>query len=214
MGAEGLPSPLCPIGAGLGAQRHTACWDKEARPGGLIPLGRVASCVCSLTKPADQGSVYTHIAHWARWPGVRPCTSRWKPCGGRPDMAPASPLPSICRCPAASRSFLLGPGGPAGAPPGHRLRSGGYMAAIRSGTKDKISPTDVSTLSGEPRGVRLPADLRHFAVPHGGGRWLVLCVRGLCGQLDDAGVDRDLDGAVAPGRCIASRGGPGCSGSA
>jgi DNA-binding CsgD family transcriptional regulator len=22
-----------------------------------------------LTKPADQGSVYTHIAHWARWPG-------------------------------------------------------------------------------------------------------------------------------------------------
>jgi hypothetical protein len=63
-------------------------------------------------------------------------------------MAPASPLPSIGRCSAASRSFLLGPGGPAGAPPGHRLRSGGYMAAIRSGTKGKISPTNVFTLSG------------------------------------------------------------------
>jgi hypothetical protein len=30
---------------------------------------------------------------------------------------------------ALSRSFLLGPDGPAGAPPGQRLRSGGYMAA-------------------------------------------------------------------------------------
>ena len=70
-------------------------------------------------------------------------------------MAPASPLLSIGRCSAASRSFLHSrlPDGspPAGAPPGHRLRSGGYMAAIRSGTKGKISPHDVSTLSGEPR---------------------------------------------------------------
>ena len=70
-------------------------------------------------------------------------------------MAPASPLLSISRCSAASRSFLHSrlPDGspPAGAPPGHRLRSGGYMAAIRSGTKGKISPHDVSTLSGEPR---------------------------------------------------------------
>ncbi len=66
-------------------------------------------------------------------------------------MAPAFPLLSIGRCSAASRSFLRGPDGPAGPPPGHRLRSGGYMAAIRSGTKGKISPTDVSTLSGEPR---------------------------------------------------------------
>src|ERR1039458_4542984 len=66
-------------------------------------------------------------------------------------MASAPPLPSIGRCSAASRSSLLGPDGPAGAPPGHRLRSGGYMAAIRSGTKGNISPTDVSTLSGEPR---------------------------------------------------------------
>jgi hypothetical protein len=70
-------------------------------------------------------------------------------------MTPASPLPGIGRCSAESRSFLHSrlPDGipPAGAPPGHPLRSGGYMAAIRSGTKGKISPHDVSTLSGEPR---------------------------------------------------------------
>ena len=70
-------------------------------------------------------------------------------------MTPASPLLSIGRCSLESRSFLhrrLPDGSPAaGAPPGHHLRSGGYMAAIRSGTKGKISPHDVSTLSGEPR---------------------------------------------------------------
>jgi len=44
-------------------------------------------------------------------------------------MPTASPPPSIGRCSALSRSFLLGPDGPAGAPPGHRLRSGAYMAA-------------------------------------------------------------------------------------
>ena len=57
----------------------------------------------------------------------------------------------IGRCPAASRSYLPGPDGPAEPPPGHRLRSGGYIAATRSGTKGKISRLDVSTLSGEPR---------------------------------------------------------------
>ena len=80
-------------------------------------------------------------------------------------MAPASPLPSIRRYSAASRSFLPGPGGPAGAPPGHSLRSGGYMAANRSGTKNKISPTDVSTLSGEPR--LPPAGGRRLGSDHG-----------------------------------------------
>ena len=50
-----------------------------------------------------------------------------------------------------SRSFLAGPDGPAGAPSGHHLRSGGYMAAIRKRDQGKISPLEVSTLSGEPR---------------------------------------------------------------
>ena len=68
-------------------------------------------------------------------------------------MNPASPLFSIGRCSAASRSFLPGPDGPAGPPPGHRLRSGGYMAATRKRDQGKISPLDVSTLSGEPRHV-------------------------------------------------------------
>ena len=66
----------------------------------------------------------------------------------------------IGRCSAASRSYLLGPDGPAGPPPGHRLRSGGYMAATRSGTKGKISRLDVSTLSGEPRLPDLRAAVR------------------------------------------------------
>jgi hypothetical protein len=39
------------------------------------------------------------------------------------------PPASIGRCSAASRSFLFGPDGPAGPPPGHRLRSGAYLAA-------------------------------------------------------------------------------------
>src|SRR5215471_10963157 len=66
-------------------------------------------------------------------------------------MAPRPAPPSIGRCSAASRSFLRGPNGPAGAPPGHRLRSGVYMAASRKRDQTKISPIRVSTLSGEPR---------------------------------------------------------------
>ena len=65
-----------------------------------------------------------------------------------------TPLPrpsSIRPCSALSRSFLLGPFGPAGAPPGQRLRSGSYMAANEAGQASKISSIKVSTLSGEPR---------------------------------------------------------------
>jgi len=66
-------------------------------------------------------------------------------------MPPAPALFSIARCSVASRSFLLGPDGPAGPPPGHHLRSGGYIAAIRERDRTKISPFEVSTLPGEPR---------------------------------------------------------------
>src|SRR4029077_859541 len=48
---------------------HVADAGKQPGPAGWHPSGCVVSYVCSLTKPADQGSVYTHIAHWARWPG-------------------------------------------------------------------------------------------------------------------------------------------------
>jgi hypothetical protein len=51
---------------------------------------------------------------------------------------PASRRPTIGRCSARSRPFLLGPDGPAGAPPGQRLRSGSYMAAIGK-RKDHIN---------------------------------------------------------------------------
>jgi hypothetical protein len=39
----------------------------------------------------------------------------------------------------------------AGPPPGHHLRSGGYIAAIRERDRIKISPFEVSTLPGGPR---------------------------------------------------------------
>jgi len=69
-------------------------------------------------------------------------------------MHPASPLLSIRRCSAVSRSFPRRlPDGTRlwGAPPGHRLRSGGYMAANKKRDQGKISQSEVSTLSGEPR---------------------------------------------------------------
>lgn len=69
-------------------------------------------------------------------------------------MVPLLRLPGIGRCSAQSRSFLLGPNGLAGAPPGQRLRSGAYMAASEERDKGKISPFTVSTLSGEPRSTR------------------------------------------------------------
>jgi hypothetical protein len=64
-----------------------------------------------------------------------------------PLLAPAS----IRRCPAKSRSFLLGPEGPAGAPPGQRLRSGALIGLREKPAKNKIRLNEVSTLRGEPR---------------------------------------------------------------
>ena len=58
---------------------------------------------------------------------------------------PASRCPRIGRCSALSRSFLLGPDGPAGAPPGQHLRSGSYMAA--NGSKH----TEFSSIQKCPR---------------------------------------------------------------
>ena len=65
-------------------------------------------------------------------------------------MTPLLPPASIRRCSAKSRSFLLGPDGPAGAPPGQRLRSGASIGQGEDG-ENKIRLNRVSTLSGEPR---------------------------------------------------------------
>ena len=54
------------------------------------------------------------------------------------------------RCPAQSRSFLLGPDGPAGAPPGQDLRSGSYMAANRSGTNQDQLKSKCPRFQGNP----------------------------------------------------------------
>jgi hypothetical protein len=66
-------------------------------------------------------------------------------------MTPLLPPSSICWCSPLSRSSLLGPYGPAGPPPGQRLRSSSYIAANEAGQTSKISSIKVSTLSGEPR---------------------------------------------------------------
>jgi hypothetical protein len=59
---------------------------------------------------------------------------------------------SIRRCSARSRSFLPGPDGPAGAPPGQRLRSGALIE-LRENREQKQDPYyKVSTVRGEPRG--------------------------------------------------------------
>ena len=53
----------------------------------------------------------------------------------------------------AARSFLLGPDGPAGAPPGQRLRSGAFIG-LRENREQKQDPYyKVSTVRGEPPSV-------------------------------------------------------------
>ena len=77
-------------------------------------------------------------------------------------MPPASALPSIGRCSALSRSFLLGPDGPAGAPPGHCLRSGVYMAANEKQGQPRSANRSVhafrGTADGGPVAGRVVAD--------------------------------------------------------
>src|SRR5947207_8592734 len=73
------------------------------------------------------------------------------PGGGGLTMTPPLPPASIRRCSARSRSFLLGPDGPAGAPPGQRLRSGALIG-LRENREQKQDPYyKVSTVRGEPR---------------------------------------------------------------
>ena len=61
-------------------------------------------------------------------------------------MTPLLPPASICRYSAQSRSFLLGPDGPAGVPPGQRLRSGVHIG-LRENREQKQDPYyEVSTV--------------------------------------------------------------------
>jgi hypothetical protein len=65
-------------------------------------------------------------------------------------MTPLPPPASIRRCSARSRSFLLGPDGPARAPPGQRLRSGALIE-LRENREQKQDPYyEVSTVRGQP----------------------------------------------------------------
>ena len=92
-------------------------------------------------------------------------------------MAPHPAPSSIGRCSAASRSFLRGPDGPAGTPPGHSLRSGAYMAASRKRDHNKISPIKVSTLSGEPRSVAgVAVSVFHPAISRVCRTWMALAI--------------------------------------
>ena len=85
-------------------------------------------------------------------------------------MTPLPPPPTIGRCSASSRSFLLGPDGPAGAPPGQALRSGALIGLREKRVKNKIRHKKVSTLRGEPRSNYSAGEDAHyygkaFAVP-------------------------------------------------
>ena len=73
------------------------------------------------------------------------------PGGGSLTMTPLLPPASIRRCPAQSRSFLPGPDGPAGAPPGHRLGSGVLIGLQENREQNKDPYYKVSTVRGEPR---------------------------------------------------------------
>ena len=66
-------------------------------------------------------------------------------------MRPVLPPSRMCRCSAQSRSFLLGPDGPAGPPPGQSLRSGALIGLRENRGRNKIRNYKVSTDPGEPR---------------------------------------------------------------
>src|SRR5262249_31423554 len=66
-------------------------------------------------------------------------------------MSPLLPPPRMRQCSAPSRSFLLGPNGPAGAAPGQNLRSGALIGQGEPGTETRSAQIKVSTVRGEPR---------------------------------------------------------------
>jgi putative transposase len=72
------------------------------------------------------------------------------PGGGSLTMTPPLPPASIRRCSARSRSFLPGPDGPAGAPPGQRLRSGALIGLRENREQKQDRYYKVSTVRGEP----------------------------------------------------------------
>jgi len=65
-------------------------------------------------------------------------------------MSPLLRYPSIGRCSALSRSFLLGPGGGAALPLDSACTPAVTWQLAEAGTS-KISPIRVSSLPGEPR---------------------------------------------------------------
>jgi hypothetical protein len=65
-------------------------------------------------------------------------------------MTPPLPPASIRRCPARSRSFLLRPDGPAGGPPGQRLRSGALTRLRENRERNKIRITKSPRFEGNP----------------------------------------------------------------
>jgi hypothetical protein len=67
-------------------------------------------------------------------------------------MTPLLPPSTIGRCSASSRSFLLEPDGPAGAPPGQALRSGALIGLRKNREQNKIRITKSPRFEGNPGG--------------------------------------------------------------
>ena len=120
-------------------------------------------------------------------------------------MSAASPQPMIGRCSAQSRSFLLGPCGPAGAPPGQRLRSGVTWQLRRSADQQDQSNQSVHTFRGTPSaGVAARFGLEHWCLCRGcEGDFESEClqlpdvVTGLAVGVDAAGVVAGAEVVVA-----------------
>jgi hypothetical protein len=110
-------------------------------------------------------------------------------------MTPPLQPPTIGRCSASSRSFLLGPDGPARAPPGQALRSGALMGLRENREQNKIRITESPRFEGNPAGpgpVTGAIEGEPPAVPSVAGGWLawradeILCRAFWAGQAGES----------------------------
>jgi hypothetical protein len=107
-------------------------------------------------------------------------------------MTPPLPPASIRRCSAQSRSSLPEPDGPAGAPPGQRLRSGALIG-LRENREQKQDPYyKVSTVRGEPRA--RPPQCQFGRDPEGQASDQTADHNGGDGRIAAGGVPADRDG--------------------
>ena len=161
------------------SEPHDTLIINRAERTSLTVTGRVATthlhhCQTDPTSLTPPNRRVTHQPdHPANPSAVRGAAS----LGVRPppegDHTPFLRCPIIGRCSPGSRSYLLGPGGPAGAPPGPRLRSGTPRQLRRNGPPRVPDPQhqQVSTLSGGTPALQVDASDASARRGGCGGRW-------------------------------------------